>query len=224
MLRISGITPFTMIDFPNALSAVLFCQGCSWRCGYCHNAHLQPFTKGLISWEAVLHFLEERKGFLDAVVFSGGEPTQQSDLSQAMTEIKEMGYKIGLHTAGVYPQGLRNVLHLLDWVGMDIKAPFSKYPQVTQIKESGEKAKKCASMIIRSNVAYEFRTTVHPHLLSKDDLVQLTKELAHMGATTYVIQPVCIQGQKDETFVHHPIFSSSFLDSIGRQFAHFSVR
>lgn len=224
MLSISGITPFTLIDFPEKLSAVLFCQGCTWRCGYCHNRHLQPFSKPLISWEAVLHFLEERKTFLDAVVFSGGEPTQQKNLDAAIRDIRDMGYKIGLHTAGVYPEGLKKVLPLIDWVGMDIKAPFSKYPTVTRVENSGKKAKRSAEIIIQAGVSYEFRTTVDPRLLSSKDLALLVSEIVKLGARNYVVQPVRYEGKKENGLMNHPIFNPDFLDKLGAQFEQFCVR
>ena len=224
MLSISGITPFTCIDFPEKLSAVLFCQGCTWRCGYCHNRHLQPFSQPLISWDAILHFLEERKAFLDAVVFSGGEPTQQKMLDAAIRDVRSMGYKIGLHTAGVYPEGLRKVLSLVDWVGMDIKAPFSKYPTVTRVENSGKKARESAEMLIQANVAYEFRTTVDPGLLTPDDLSLLVDELVKLGAKSYVIQPVCRDGKKENGLMAHPIFDQTFLGKLGARFERFCVR
>lgn len=203
---------------------MLFCQGCAWRCGYCHNAHLQPFSRPLISWDAVLHFLEERKAFLDAVVFSGGEPTQQKRLDAAIRDVRGMGYKIGLHTAGVYPEGLKKVLPLIDWVGMDIKAPFSKYPLVTRVEDSGRKASRSAQILIQADISYEFRTTVDPMLLSLDDLSLLVDEIVKLGAKNYVIQPVRHKGKTEDGLMSHPIFDPVFLGKLGTQFEHFCVR
>lgn len=93
MLIIGGLTPFTTIDFPGKLAAVIFCQGCPWRCGYCHNRHLldagQP---GTVPWHEVIRFLEQRRGLLDAVVFSGGEPTLQTRLPDAVAAVRRMGF------------------------------------------------------------------------------------------------------------------------------------
>lgn len=224
MLRISGLIPFTTIDYPGLLSSVLFCQGCSWRCGYCHNKHLQPFTEGLISWDAILHFLEERKGFLEAVVFSGGEPTQQKDLDKAIAEIRDMGYKIGLHTAGVYPEGFNKVLPYLDWVGMDIKAPFESYEKITRVPHSGEKAKRCAQMLIGANIPYEFRTTVQPDLLTLEDLRLLVLQISQMGAKNFVLQPVRNKGQEIPEVMNDPFLHQPFLDELKSSFEQFSVR
>src|SRR3989338_5182172 len=97
-ITVAGITPFTTIDYPGGfLSAVLFLQGCPWRCQYCHNIHLLPRKTNLsIPWNDVLLFLKKRQGILDAVVFSGGEPTVQTDLIQAITEVRKLNFKIGL--------------------------------------------------------------------------------------------------------------------------------
>ena len=127
-LRVGGFTPLSTTDYPNYLSAVVFCQGCPWRCGYCHNPHLLPaHAPGEIAWSDVLSFLRRRWGLLDAVVFSGGEPLAQAGLGDAMRTIRRMGFRVGLHTAGTYPSRLAQVLSLVDWIGFDIKAPFAEY-------------------------------------------------------------------------------------------------
>ena len=103
-LSVGGLTPLTTIDYPDNLSAVVFCQGCPLRCRYCHNAELLPRRGAThIAWRDILYFLRQRQGLLDAVVFSGGEPTQQRGLADAIDEVRALGFKIGLHTAGIYP-------------------------------------------------------------------------------------------------------------------------
>ena len=125
-LQVGGLTPFTSIDYPGQLAAVVFVQGCPWRCGYCHNPHLQPRGQPAgPRWGEVLAFLRQRAGLLDAVVFSGGEPTLDPALPQAIAEVRALGFKVGLHSAGIYPQRLQAVLPLVDWVGLDIKAPLA---------------------------------------------------------------------------------------------------
>ena len=145
-LRVGGLAPLSATDFPGALAAVVFCQGCPWRCGYCHNPHLieRRGTREL-AWPAVLEFLERRRGLLDAVVFSGGEPTVQHALPGAMRAARALGFGIGLHTAGMAPRRLAAVLPLADWVGMDIKAPFDDYPRITGVRGSGNALKNSAT-------------------------------------------------------------------------------
>lgn len=165
MLKIGGLMPFTTIDYPDHLAAVLFCRGCPWRCGYCHNRSLlDADAPGDFCWDKVLAFLESRRGLLDAVVFSGGEPTLQTSLSQAVLAVRKMGFLVGLHTAGSFPENLKVALPYLDWVGMDIKAPFHEYEQVTGVPGSGDTARKSALLVRESGIAHQFRTTLDPFL------------------------------------------------------------
>jgi pyruvate formate lyase activating enzyme len=188
-LRIGGFVPFTATDYPDHLAAVVFCQGCPWRCGYCHNPHLLA-ARGKVTyeWPLITAFLATRRGLLDAVVFSGGEPTLQDALPAAMREVRDMGFKVGLHTAGVYPRKLAAVLPLADWVGMDVKAPFESYERVTGVASSGKRACRSAEHVIASGVAHEFRTTVDRSVLSETDLAVLAERLPRMGARRYVLQ------------------------------------
>ncbi len=104
MIRIGGMTPLTSIDFPGQLAAVLYLQGCPWRCGYCHNPGLIPARgESHVEWRQVVAFLHRRRGLLDGVVFSGGEPTSQTGLPDAIAQVAGLDYRIGLHTGGMYP-------------------------------------------------------------------------------------------------------------------------
>jgi len=189
-LQIGGFIPFSALDYPDHLSAVVFCQGCTWRCGYCHNHSLQPFSKEPkeIHWERVLSFLQNRKGLLESVVFSGGEPTLQLALPEALSQVKNLGYKVGLHTAGTCPSRLKRILPFIDWIGMDCKAPSYKYDAITRIPGSYKSARQSAQIVIESGIDYEFRTTVHHSLLSEEDLQNMANELSLMGAKHLVLQ------------------------------------
>jgi anaerobic ribonucleoside-triphosphate reductase activating protein len=188
-LRIGGFVPFTATDYPDHLAAVVFCQGCPWRCGYCHNPHLIPARgKAIHDWPAIAAFLGTRRGLLDAVVFSGGEPTLHDALPAAMLEVRDMGFKVGLHTAGIYPRKLAAALPFADWVGMDVKAPFESYERVTGVAGSGASACESAKLVVASGVAHEFRTTVDRSALGAADLDELAETLPRMGARRYVLQ------------------------------------
>lgn len=198
MIRVGGFTPLSTTDWPDMLAAVVFCQGCSWRCRYCHNPELIPAQgEHEIPWRAIVEFLERRQGLLDGVVFSGGEPTLQSGLKRAMSEVRELGFKIGLHTAGIYPQRLKEILPLVDWVGLDVKAPCADYPRITGVPGSGERARRCLDLVLQSGVEYEVRTTIHPALLSDDDVSAIARELSGKGIGRHVIQPFRCQGCED---------------------------
>ena len=159
MLRVGGLTRLSAADYPGKLAAVVYCQGCAWRCGYCHNPELQPARgRREIPWADVVSFLERRRGLLDAVVFSGGEPTQQRGLAAAMREVKAMGYYIGLHTAGIVPRRLAEVLALVDWVAMDAKAPFAEHECVTGVAGSARRARASLDLLLASGVAREVHT------------------------------------------------------------------
>lgn len=159
MLRVGGLTPLSASDFPHKLAAVVFCQGCAWRCHYCHNGHLLSKSgDSELPWTSVLSFLDKRRGLLDAVVFSGGEPTLQSSLGNAMRDVKAMGYLVGLHTAGIVPRRLKEVLPLVDWVSMDLKAQFHRHHEITGVAGSGARARQSRELILASGVACEFHT------------------------------------------------------------------
>jgi pyruvate formate lyase activating enzyme len=197
-IRVGGLTPLSTTDWPGMLAAVVFCQGCPWRCRYCHNPDLiPPRSENEIPWEEVLAFLRRRQGLLDGVVFSGGEPTSQPGLSDAIQEVRALGFKIGLHTGGMYPQRLAAVLPLVDWVGLDAKAPLAVYPRITGVAGSGERAFAGLQQLLASGVEYEIRTTVHPALLSDADLADLAHHLSAHGVRHYVIQAFRSQGCGD---------------------------
>ena len=194
-LRIGGFTGLSCTDYPGLLSAVVFCQGCPWRCSYCHNSHLlAPRAVTPLAWHDVESFLERRRGLLDAVVFSGGEPTLQSAVADAMRTAKQMRFRIGLHTAGIYPRRLQALLPFTDWVGMDIKAPFGAYADTTGGRNSGRSAFESMQLILASGVEHEFRTTVHPALLPPQALTELAQLLAKLGVRNYVLQEFRAQG------------------------------
>lgn len=188
-LKVGGVTAFSATDFPGKLAAVVFVQGCPWRCGYCHNPHLQPRTEhGPLPWTQVLALLKRRKGLIDAVVFSGGEPTMDAALADAMRQVRALGFGVGLHTAGAYPRRLAEVLPLVDWIGLDIKAEPRGYDAVTGIRDSADAALTSARMVLASGVAHEFRTTVHPALHSEQDILALAHSLSRLGVKRYALQ------------------------------------
>jgi pyruvate formate lyase activating enzyme len=188
-LRVGGLARFSTCDWPGELVATIFCQGCGWDCPYCHNPHLRPMqSDAQLPWSSVMALLESRRGLLDAVVFSGGEPTIQEALLDAVKSIRSLGFRLGLHTAGIAPERFAPVLPLLDWVGFDVKAPFSRYPRITGVKESGNKALTSLRMLLESGVAYEVRTTLHPALLSVAERIELRDELISLGVRNYAVQ------------------------------------
>lgn len=189
MIRVGGMTPLTSIDFPGRLAAVLFLQGCPWRCGYCHNPELLPARADTgLAWEQVEAFLQRRRGLLDAVVFSGGEPTSQATLADALARVRELGYQTGLHTGGMYPQRLHALLPQLDWIGLDIKGLDEDYDRITTRRGSAGPVRRSLDAILHSGVDFECRTTWHPGLFSLESLHRLGRDLHARGVRHWAVQ------------------------------------
>jgi pyruvate formate lyase activating enzyme len=197
-LRIGGLEQMSLVDWPGQLAAVIFCQGCGWQCRYCHNPHLIPFPpSSKYAWEDILPWLEHRRGLLDAVVFSGGEPTFHAGLHAAMEQARALNFKIGLHTAGPLPEKLSPLLPLLDWVGFDFKAPFFSYARITG-HAHGKQAWTSFQMLRSAHIPCEVRTTWHPDLLSNNDLSDMARSLTEAGCTEWIIQRFRPDGCSDE--------------------------
>jgi len=185
---VGGLTPFTTIDFPDRLAAVVFCQGCPWRCGFCHNPHLLSLrTTTTLPWPEVMVWLNTRRGLLDGVVFSGGEPLLQRGLGKAIAEVRAMGFAAALHTAGPYPKRLPMLLPLLDWVGFDVKAPFDDYRRITGANV-GETVRESLAVLVASGVPHEVRCTVDERVLKIGDLCRMATQLTTMGVSRLVLQ------------------------------------
>jgi len=229
-LRVGGVTPFTSIDFPGQLAAVVFVQGCPWRCGYCHNPHLQSRQAAdgsePVRWPDLVHWLGGRVGLLDAVVFSGGEPTMDPGLESAMAQARGLGLLVGLHTAGIYPRRLQAVLPLVDWVGVDVKAPLADHAlheRVTGVADSARPVLESVRMVLASGVAHEFRTTAQPDLLNEADLLRIGDDLSQLGARSFALQIARPVGSAAAAVaVDYP--SAAVLERLGALFPHFVLR
>ncbi len=189
--RVGGFVPLTTVDYPGELSAVVFAQGCPWRCRYCHNPNLLPARADTQwRWQDVLKTLERRRGLLDAVVFSGGEPVMQSCIRDAIMQVRALGFKVGLHSAGIYPKRLAGLLPLIDWIGLDVKALPANYPGITTVHASGRAAWASVAQVLASKVAHQFRITVHPLLTPAEQVDEIERRLLDLGAQEVVRQPV----------------------------------
>lgn len=188
-MKVAGLVPFTTIDFPEKLAAVIFFQGCPLRCPFCHNPNLQPTeTSETLSWEDIISFLKERKKRLDGVVLSGGEPLIQSDILDVVKEIKSLGFQVALHTSGVYPKKLEEILPYLDWIGLDVKAPSHKYHLLTGKDKIHPLVLDSLKLIKEKDIPFEVRTTLDPRYLTIDDVFNLADEIKSVGIQTYALQ------------------------------------
>lgn len=201
-LRIGGLEPLSTCDWPGELVATIFCQGCPWSCAYCHNPHLMSARQEpAIGWADILDFLASRRGLLDGVVFSGGEPTLQAALPTAMRDVRQLGFRIGLHSAGPYPSRLADILPLVDWIGFDVKTAFDDYARITGVAGSGAKAKDSLMQVLASGVACDLRTTVHDALLNEADIQRMAADLAVLGAGAHRLQPFRAAGCANPSLV-----------------------
>jgi len=189
---IGGIQKNTLIDYPGKIAATIFVSGCNFRCPFCYNPELvlpKAIVKNPpISLKEIYKFLEERKGFLEAVVICGGEPTIYDDIIDFIKQIKDMGYLVKLDTNGSNPRILKKMIDykLLDYVAMDIKAPKEKYEKLVGSLVDIENIEKSIAILRNGKVNYEFRTTIVPGLLAKEDILNIVKWIS--PAKKYFLQ------------------------------------
>jgi pyruvate formate lyase activating enzyme len=174
-MNLGGYQAFSLCDFPARVAAVVFLQGCNFRCPYCHNQSLLATTvpsDRLIPASSILKKLHLRRGVLDGVVISGGEPTLQADLPEFIIEVRGMGFRVKLDTNGSHPSMVENLLaaDLLDYVAMDVKAPWPKYDALAGKNVPVDRLQASVQLLAASGVEHEFRTTFVPHLLTQKDL------------------------------------------------------
>ncbi|MDD5269951.1 MAG: anaerobic ribonucleoside-triphosphate reductase activating protein [Candidatus Omnitrophica bacterium] len=172
-MKIGGLVKCSFIDYPGKISAVIFTQGCNFRCPYCHNPQLVypgMFEKP-IPFTHVYDFLRERRGLLDAVVFCGGEPTLQADLPEKIRAVKALGYFVKIDTNGSRPDVLAEILPYLDYIAMDVKAPFGPaYSSVCGVSVDDYEIRRSMLLIRASGIPYEFRTVFHSGFMVPNDL------------------------------------------------------
>ncbi len=189
-MKIAGLQKFSLIDYPGKISAVVFTRGCNFKCPYCHNPELvlPEFYTELYPPEKVFQFFDKRKNQLDGIVITGGEPTLQNDLVDFIIETKKFGYLVKLDTNGSNPDMLEQLIrgNLIDYISMDIKAPFVKYDLVCGVKMNLATIQKSIKVIKNSDIEHVFRTTVVKHFLDYTDLIAIRESLG--DDQKYVLQ------------------------------------
>ncbi|MCE8017052.1 anaerobic ribonucleoside-triphosphate reductase activating protein [Halomonas sp. MCCC 1A17488] len=200
-LPVAGMNQLTTLDYPDHLACVVFLQGCPLRCGYCDNSQRMTPRRGDESeWQAVREFLEHRRGLLEAVVFSGGEPTLHNALPIAIREVKAMGFKVGLHTAGPYPARLTRLLPHLDWVGLDVKGRGRDFDRICGRPGIWQRNSQSLMALLESGIDFECRTTVHWRDFDLADVERLALTLADCGVRRYAIQVARTRDCLDPTY------------------------
>ncbi len=188
-IQIGGFVPFTTIDFPGKLAAVLFLCGCPFRCAYCSNPHLIPLSDGEYDPDKVFEWLQNRVGKLEGVVFSGGEALMQGNATiDYMRRVRELGFSIGLHTNGFYPDALKSVADIVDWVGLDFKATRARYGDLTGVDVGYDRMIESLKYWVSTGRGLEVRTTCDPRFVTKDDLLEIAHICAASGVRHFAVQ------------------------------------
>jgi pyruvate formate lyase activating enzyme len=191
-MKIGGINTLTLLDFPGKVSAIVFTAGCNFRCGYCHNvqfvepSEIEKISGHFIPEEKFFNFLKTRKGLLDGVVVSGGEPTIWPDLPNFLRKIKNQGFLTKLDTNGTNPKMLEKIFKekLVDYVAMDIKMPLNEYETLAGVKTDGETLRKSVEIIKNSAIEYEFRTTVIEEFHDVEVMKRIFEDIGHVQKFT----------------------------------------
>lgn len=217
MLPIKGLQKTSLIDFSPYTTSVIFIGGCNFRCKYCHNFDLVLNHKDLptLQEKEIIDFLQSKHGWIDALTVTGGEPTLYPELVDFLREVKKLGLKIKLDTNGTNPDLLWDILDegLVDYVAMDFKAPLNTYDSVTVFPVDTEKIARSVSLLKNSEVDYEFRATIVPKLLRKEDMQKIGEYLS--GSKRFAMQPFRAgHGLLDKTFENEKGYSKEELEEI----------
>jgi len=216
LVEIKGLEKFSSRDFPGHISSTIFLGGCNFRCPYCHNADLvlRPETIQSLAADYFLSYLDGRKGWLEAVCFTGGEPLLHEGLEDLIRIVRDRGLLVKLDTNGSFPDRLEALLGLglLDRVAMDVKAPLERYREVTRSKIDVERIVLAVDLVRKSGLTHTFRTTVVPGLVGKDDVARIGEWLE--GAAHYVIQPFVPQTTLDPAFLEVKPYSRAEIEEI----------
>jgi len=206
MVKVHGFNKLTLLDYPGRLACTIFLGHCNFRCPFCHNAGLvlDPENEPVIPIEEILGTLKKRKGILDGVCITGGEPTVHKKLPEFIQQIKKMDYSVKLDTNGTNPQMVQDMVKagLVDYVAMDIKNAPDKYGETAGIARVDlEAVNETVEFLKSGKVDYEFRTTVTRELHKKEDFLKIRKWLS--GSRRYFLQ-----AYKESEQVIHPVYSS----------------
>jgi pyruvate formate lyase activating enzyme len=207
-----------MTDFPGVISAIVFTRGCGFRCPYCHNPDLVDPSRYTAEYPLSMlrEFLRSRKGMLEGVVVTGGEPTMHEDLPEFLHELKEMGFSVKLDTNGTNPRLLGHIVseRLVDYIAMDIKAPLELYGAIVNASVRTEDILASIDVLERSGVPHEFRTTWVASLLTKTDILAIA-ELVR-GCDRYILQPCIPTSMLDPALAARPNLDGSQLSDIAK--------
>jgi pyruvate formate lyase activating enzyme len=203
-MKLGGLQETSLLDYPGKICAIVWTVGCNFRCPFCYNQNMVYGETDLLPVDHILSFLDERVGKLDALSITGGEPLLHEDIGAFMKEVKDRGFLVKVDTNGTFPGRLSQLLDekLVDYVSMDVKAPFDKYDQLAGVEVDVEKIKQSIKLIMDKAPDYEFKTTMIPGLLEKGDVVRIASLIK--GAKRYYLQ----QFKMDVPVINQELLSS----------------
>jgi pyruvate formate lyase activating enzyme len=214
-MKIGGLQKTSVLDYPDKLSAIIWTIGCNFRCPFCYNKHLVFNEVKKIEDNYILEFLKKRKDKLEAISISGGEPLIYDDIFNFIKKVKKLGYLIKIDTNGAFPIKLKKLIDkkLVDYISMDIKAPKHKYCQLCGVDIDISKIEESIKKIKNDAPDYEFKTTIVPGMLIKDDIINIAKWLK--GSKRYYLQQI----KSDTPMISSELegikpYSNEYLDEI----------
>lgn len=184
-MKIVGLQKLTLLDYPGQVACTVFLGGCNFRCPFCHNGQLLENASAVMTTEELLTFLKGRKGILDGVCVTGGEPTLNPELRELLRRIRELGYLIKLDTNGYRPDVLKCLVGdgLVDYVAMDVKNSPSRYSQTVGLERMDlDKIEESISFLLTGAVNYELRTTVAEPLHDEESIKEMAGWLLDLGS------------------------------------------
>lgn len=230
MIQIGGLQKVTLIDYPGRVAATVFLTGCNFRCPWCYNPELvlpekikkqlhpvrKNFSNGArISERHFFDFLKKRKGLLEGVCLTGGEPTINKDLPEFIRKIKKLGFLVKLDTNGSNPEMLKKLIdkNLIDYVVMDVKLPKEKYFKI--LGQNPKKNEESIKILKENKIDYEFRSTILPAVHPKEDVVKMAKWIRN--AKIYYLQQFRPEKTVDPEYEKHKPFNRENLEKIRRE-------
>ena len=219
-MPIHGLRKFSLIDYPGRISCVVFLGSCNFRCPFCHNPVLifDPESQGTLSGEELSDFFSQRRGKLDAAVFSGGEPSLDPDLNRYARLAKDAGLNVKLDTNGSFPEVIESLWAdgLLDALGIDFKAPVRKYNWIcgNPDPQIPARVQKSIAFAVKNGIELDVRTTVHRSLLQEDDLRTMYDELSSLGVAQWTLQQFHSAELIDESLNNTPTWTDKELKAI----------
>jgi pyruvate formate lyase activating enzyme len=216
---IAGLQKTSLLDYPQKVSAIIFTQGCNFRCPFCYNPNLvtRIDKKDVLPQKQIFDFLTKRKRVLDAVVITGGEPTLHKDLLKLIEKIKKLDLLVKLDSNGTNPATFKELIDrsLIDYIAMDIKAPLRKYKKVANIKVDTASIKASIKLIMGAGLPYEFRSTILPAMHTSVDIEQMAKLIK--GADKYYLQKFRPTGNlNDQDFNVHKSYTDKQMKELSK--------